>query len=226
MKCIYCLKVSDTTKGVAHVFPEAIVKNNVTLPIGTVCDDCNNYLKELDSALIAHNHIWPLIQIMGLPGKKGKPRKKLGFMELSEEDQSISMNLTQKSIEKISFTDKQIHVQAKNPQDFEDKLFRRALHHIALNSLALGGGHELVLNSVFDNARKYIRQPKKGEVWPYAQYFSSVREATIDAEPIANTPGLIIRLGIFHNDFYVDLLNSGGLHGWIANHLQSKALLH
>lgn len=225
MKCIYCLNLSDSTKGIAHVFPEAIIKNNVTLPIGSVCDDCNNYLKELDSALIAHNHIWPLIQIMGLPGKKGKPRKKLGFMERSEEDQSISINLSQKRIEKISCTDKQIHVQVKNPQEFEDKLFRRALHHIAFNSLALGG-QELVLKSIFDNVRKYIRQPKKGEVWPYAQYFPSGREAPIDVAPIPNTPGLIIRLGIFHNDFYVDLLNSGGLHGWVANHLQSKALLH
>ena len=89
MNCIYCLNDSDSTKGLAHIFLEAIFRNEVTLPKGVVCDQCNNYLKKLDSALVAHNHIWPLIQLMGFPGKTGKPRKKLGFMERSECDRSL-----------------------------------------------------------------------------------------------------------------------------------------
>lgn len=226
MKCIYCLNDSSAAKGVAHIFPEAIFKNDVTLPIGSVCDECNNYLKELDSALIAHNHIWPLIQLIGLPGKKGKPRKKLGFMELSEDAQSLSMKFTQKNIGKISFTGKQVQIHVKNPQNFDDKLFRRALHHIAFNALTFMGGKELMMNNIFNNARKYIRQPKKGEIWPYIQQFPSERQNPVDAQPIPSTHGLIIRLGIFHDDFYVDLLNTGDLHSWAAAHFQNSALRH
>ncbi|MBI5101054.1 MAG: hypothetical protein HZB33_04380, partial [Nitrospirae bacterium] len=150
MKCIYCRKPSTSAQGIAHVFPEAIVKNNIVLPKGSVCDSCNNYLKELDSALIAHNHIWPIIQMAGLPGKKGKPRKKLGYIERSDKDQSLLLNFNQKSIEKITVSEKQIHLQIKNPQNFEDKLFRRALHHVGFNFFALSRQNDSLLAAHFD----------------------------------------------------------------------------
>ena len=38
MHCIYCREPSDDALGVAHVFPEAIAQNDITLPKGTVCD--------------------------------------------------------------------------------------------------------------------------------------------------------------------------------------------
>jgi len=226
MNCIYCLNISNNTKGIAHVFPEAIFKNSVTLPLGSVCDGCNNYLKSLDSALIAHNHIWPLLQMMGLPGKKGKPRKKLGFMERSEKDRSISLNLPQKSIEKISFAENQVYVYSNSPQDFNENLFRRSLHHVAFNALAFMTGHETVMKNIFDNARKYIRKPKKGEVWHYVQNFPCHRYDPVDAQIISNAPGLIIRIGIFHNDFYIDLMNTGDLHDWAtAINLNNNVIL-
>lgn len=225
MNCIYCLQSAITVKSDAHVFPEAIIMNTTVLPKGYICDSCNNYLKELDSALIAHNHIWPIIQIKGLPGKKGRPRKKLGFIERADGDQSLSFRIKQKNIDKISFNSEQICVQLKNPSNFEDKLFRRALHHIAYNFLALTRGKEF-LKDRFDNARKYIRQPKKGEIWPYVQLFSVDRQSPVDAQEISDAPGMIIRLGIFHNNFFVDLLNSGTLHQWAKTRLPKDVLLH
>ena len=110
--------------------------------------------------------------MMGLPGKKGRPRKKLGFMERSESDRSISIVLLQKNIETLSFTTgKRIQIHARDPEDFSDSLFRRALHHVAFNSLALIEGCSHMQDKIFDSARKYVRQPKKGEVWPMFKDF-------------------------------------------------------
>jgi hypothetical protein len=52
---------------------------------------------------------------------------------------------------------------------FDFLRFRRALHHIALNLIAYQDGPERALDSSFDAIRRYVREPKKGESWPFLQ---------------------------------------------------------
>lgn len=79
MRCMYCLETADSAKGLAHVIPEAIAANGLTLPRGAVCDSCNSYLgHELDGVLSAHPVLALIIQFLRLPGKNDSVGKRLG----------------------------------------------------------------------------------------------------------------------------------------------------
>ena|SRR5687767_9297740 len=47
--------------------------------------------------------------------------------------------------------------------------FRRALYRIALSTVAMLEGADYAQDPKFDEARRYIRNPKTGEAWPFAQ---------------------------------------------------------
>lgn len=221
MTCIYCLKATSGAEGRAHVFPEAILANDSVLPKGAVCDGCNNYLSELDRVLILHNHIWPVIQMFGFPGKKGRSRKKLGFMERSDPDTPWRMRVAGKDITRITFDQNGVHIETSDPSGFDDLKFRRALHHVAFNFLALDSRADFVTGPRFNQARRYIRMPKPKEAWSYAQVIvqrHSVR-SVLGASRIPDAPGETVLLSIFSDDFFVDLLNTGALHSWARDHL-------
>lgn len=224
--CIYCREDSTRAKGQDHVYPEALGKHDLKLPLGAVCDSCNVYFSGLDSALIAHNHIWSVIQLLGLLGKKGKPRKKLGSMHRSSDSRIISLQANQRQITKIQFDSKRVHVEVKDPPEFKDLLFRRALHRFAFNVVAYEKSPAHVLQECFDPVRKYIRSPRRGEAWPYAQVIVNKKtmkrselEGRISFGITPDAPGLCVRLSIFVNDFYVDLLATGNLHEWARANL-------
>lgn len=86
--CIYCSKDASDALGVAHVIPEALVRNPMALPKGYVCDGCNRYLGKLDSSLVALPHISLTLQWHGVVGKRGRPRRKIGSVsaELQGDD--------------------------------------------------------------------------------------------------------------------------------------------
>lgn len=112
MNCIYCKQNSDKTKGIAHIFPEGLMKNEYTLPKGFVCDKCNQYLSDLDTALIHHNHIWPWVMIMQLPGKSGKPRQSLGYA--NNKEGKLNFKISQKNTEKITVYSNKVEIVGKN----------------------------------------------------------------------------------------------------------------
>jgi hypothetical protein len=216
MTCIYCERATSGAEGRAHVFPEAIVANEIVLPRGTVCDRCNNYLSELDRVLVLHNHIWPVIQVLGFPGKKGHVRKKLGFMERTDSDHPWRIRVGNEDISRITFDRSGVHIETKDPVGFDFLKFRRALHHVAFNFLALDCGIEYVTDRRFDQGRRYIRMPKPKEAWPYAQVIvqpHGIRSA-LGVGRVPDAPGEIVVLRIFNDDFFVDLLNTGELHSW------------
>ena len=47
--------------------------------------------------------------------------------------------------------------------------FRRALYRIALSTVAMQEGAEYALEPKFDEVRRYVRNPKPGEAWRFAQ---------------------------------------------------------
>jgi hypothetical protein len=60
------------------------------------------------------------------------------------------------------------------PADPEFKMleFRRALYRITLSTVAMLHGAEYALDPRFDEVRRYIRNPKPGEAWPFAQGYT------------------------------------------------------
>jgi hypothetical protein len=185
MLCIYCLKDSSNAKSLPHVVPEAITKNGVTLPRGAVCDDCNHYLgHELDSALLNHPVVAMLVQLLGTPGKRGRPREVAGNVKRDE----IKRELVIPCAAPETVTDAQGRrsqkVKPLVDPSFNLLRFRRALHHVAFNAVALRDGVERVLDARYDPVRRYVRRPHKGESWPYLQHFDFDRGVARDVTTV------------------------------------------
>lgn len=43
MRCLFCKNDSTGSKSIEHIVPESLGNKSLTLPVGYVCDSCNNY---------------------------------------------------------------------------------------------------------------------------------------------------------------------------------------
>ncbi len=94
-----------------------------------------------------------------------------------------------------------------NPHsEFNELKFSRALHYIAFNYLAYSAPHEDVLDSKFEAARKYIRNPNRMEFWPYYFMVGNSNVAEIRAK-IYMAPKGTFMLPIFDFFYFVNLFN-------------------
>src|SRR5437660_7492320 len=225
LPCIYCKDPKGPFKGDAHVFPEGLVANPLVLPSCTVCDPCNSYLgANVDSALIAFPYFALAIQVLGLPGKAGRPRRRIANVERDEGGDWVTVPIA--APKKVAAPDGGT---AMNVRPIVDKTFRmpafsRALYHVALNVLALEVGHRFVLREHLDGARRYVRSPGKGAFMPFLLTASSLENirAVVRGRRATEAPGETVVLQIFNYDFYIDLLNRGGLVEWAQRTLDTE----
>ena len=166
--CIYCRAETKGNEGVPHVIPEALSPNDMTLPRGAECDKCNHYFgRKLEPMLFRYPGVALALQFWGIRGKKGQ-RKQLGTVKRTRAGE---LRVTGHSL-KIE-TDEQgrrtIYLDLPTDPKFDMPAFRRALHRIALSTVALLESPEYALDPKFDEVRRYIRNPNQGEAWPYAQ---------------------------------------------------------
>jgi hypothetical protein len=88
-------------------------------------------LSELDTALILHRQVWLAIQALGLPGKKGKARRELGWMKRKKPDRSSSVTIEGKGKNKLFMDGNHIRIEKSEAPGWNLKRFRRSLHYIA-----------------------------------------------------------------------------------------------
>src|SRR5207249_2297285 len=89
-------------------------------------------------------------------------------------------------------------------------------YHAAMNVLTVELGHRFVLRDHLDPARRYVRSPAKGAFMPFlltARSLETIRPV-VRGRRATEAPGETVILQIFNYDFYVDLLNRGGLVEW------------
>jgi hypothetical protein len=154
---------------VAHVVAEGIGSNELTLPRGAVCDRCNHYIgHELETVLVAHPVISLAIQTFHLKGKGGRRRKRVGNVDRTVHKAAITIPCEEPVFTVVNGV-RSATLRPQVDTSFDFLRFRRALHHIALNLVAYQDGPERALDSSFDAIRKYVREPKKGESWPFVQ---------------------------------------------------------
>lgn len=185
MRCIFCKQDSSTSRTIEHTIPEALGNKEHTLPLGVVCDDCNNYfgLKVekplLDSdyfrQIRARNQISnkesrvPTINGILLPGvipiemmwdKEGH-----SIFPTRERDTSKLINLihnTQKGELIIPILERP-----------DEQLMSRFLAKLALETLASrflavpDGLNEVIDKSELDELRHYARFGSPQNSWPY-----------------------------------------------------------
>jgi hypothetical protein len=166
--CIYCRAQTTGKEGLPHVIPEALSPNDLTLPRGAECDKCNHYFgRKLEPNLYRYPGVAFALQFWGIHGKKGL-RKRLSTIERTDEGKTQASGHSLK-IETDKEGRRTIYLDLPTDPDFDMLEFRRGLYRIALSTVAMLEGADYALDPKFDEARRYIRNPKTGEAWPFAQ---------------------------------------------------------
>jgi hypothetical protein len=166
--------------------------------------------------LVSHPLISLAIQFHATPGKKGRPRQKVGNVDRAVHPYGITIPCAAPGVmlddsgERVAWS-----VTPLFDARFDMGKFRRALHHVAFNLTAAIKGPDAMLDGRYDEARRYIRYARRGEAWPYGRYVVSLE--TIDR---AMFGGLFdtqesdeeyVALRLFQTAFFVDLLHLGAL---------------
>ncbi len=212
--CIYCRKDSSDSKSQAHIIPEALLRNNVTLPLGVECDACNSYAAQLEQAFVHHNRIWVPIMMLRAPGKSGKKRKQLGHFVADDVNKIVTAKYQESWVESH---EGQNRIAFPDPPEFDEHKFRRCLGHIGLNYVAWKFGCDIALEARLDPLRSYVRQGTRNVKWPYGQvsYKDSEPRKTLSIGWEKKAPGLTVKIETYIDDFYIDVLNTGELKLWM-----------
>jgi hypothetical protein len=214
VNCIYCTRATTGSEGRAHAIPEALIQNDCVLPLGAVCGPCNNYLSELDSALIRHPLIGLAIQVIGTPGKTGRPRKKLSEIEREPADDPEALVRGGAIVytNEVDAAGKGRVVASFRPDPSFDMLkFRRGLHYLAFNALAMIDGVEVALDRRWDRLRNYIRRPTPKQSRPFVQFIPDPGDMPphVTVTPGERGAAEIFLIHIFGSVFAVELTESG-----------------
>lgn len=73
MRCIFCKQDSSASKSVEHIVPESLGNTEHVLPIGSVCDGCNQYFaRKVERPLLESPMLRLLRKSMAVPNKRGR----------------------------------------------------------------------------------------------------------------------------------------------------------
>lgn len=73
MQCIFCHKDSSNSKSVEHIIPESLGNKEFILPIGYVCDACNNYFSvKIEKELLAQPYFVSMRRRNDIKTKHGR----------------------------------------------------------------------------------------------------------------------------------------------------------
>lgn len=214
-RCIYCLESSGSSKNVPHALPEAVYRGGPAFPVGVICDKCNEYLgTKLETMLVKHPVVSMQMQSYGIPGKKGV-RRQLGVFERTQGDHpTLSFPVAEPKFRynkqgiRIGFT-----VMPLWDPHFDMDRFSRGLHMIAFNLAVLRRGIDTAFDAHYDRVRRYIREPGKGERWPFLQVIGPHTAVKLvpEVRPVECEGADLVKIELFNVIWWVDLQNSGVL---------------
>lgn len=73
MRCLFCKENSDKSKSIEHIVPESLGNKSFILPLGYVCDKCNNYFaREVEKPFLELSEIRLLRFQEAIPNKKNR----------------------------------------------------------------------------------------------------------------------------------------------------------
>ena len=187
MRCLFCKKNSDNSKSIEHIIPESLGNKSFILPLGFVCDKCNNYFaREVEKPFLHLPEIELLRFQEAIPNKKNrmpmiegringcypvKLKRRLRHdqvvneVEVTQDVMDIIFNHSQRDMNIImpAFTN-EIHFSSS-------LVISRFLAKIALESLAEriksieNSLEDLVEDRQYDAIRNHARLGM-GDVWP------------------------------------------------------------
>lgn len=73
MRCIFCKHDSSTSVSVEHIVPESLGNIDHVLPVGVVCDGCNQYFARKVERPLLESPMFRLLRAdMAIPNKRGR----------------------------------------------------------------------------------------------------------------------------------------------------------
>lgn len=188
MRCIFCKKVSTSSRSVEHIIPESLANLEHVLPPGVVCDKCNNYIaREVEKPLLDSCYFREKRFHSCLPNKEkrippidGIHLQSLTHIQLTKsiDDPTTSISVAPdadeskwiKSLQALESGTLIIPI-AKKPDDyvisrFVAKVGLEVLAHRVLN--VEGAINEIVDQPQLDQLRDFVRQGSPGNPWPYS----------------------------------------------------------
>lgn len=185
MHCIFCKNKSDDSKSREHIVPESLGNEQHILPLGWVCDSCNNYFSRKVEAPFLDTWYGTTSRFeMGIPNKKGKIPIVTGFHPRSHLKVNLMIDKDGMSIFAKNQKDESLFINSIREQEkgsicippagdpelnYETARFigKIALEILAYKCMDVEDGNEQLVNKVeLDELRNYVRQGKPGFVWP------------------------------------------------------------
>ena len=208
-ECLYCRRIV-ASRGVEHVYPEALGHHDMTLPRGAVCDRCNGKaLRRLDDAVAAHPHIGVVLMLYDVAGKRGRVRARHGMLERRDKGLHLAPPRTWVEETRVDHERKRIFVRVAPPPEFRSDLFCRGLFKIALNLVAHADGVGAALRPEYDQVRRFVVAPvTKETLLPYVQRTPPMDERAVDAVRFARyREGAhdSVAMWLLGGEFFVDL---------------------
>lgn len=185
MRCIFCKCNTENVKSREHIIPESLGNKEHVLPLGTVCDSCNNYFAvKIESFLLESSYFKSARHRNDILTKKGHlvPNKVLilhkdaGWVDMWKDEKGIIFRHEDMGI--IKLISEQVVTKLIIPiipePEKNDRIMSRFLAKAALEFLAYklcrceGWNEEIVDKVELNPLREYSRFDK-GEIWKYHQ---------------------------------------------------------
>lgn len=94
MRCLFCKNDSTNSKSVEHIVPESLGNKSLTLPLGYVCDVCNNYFaRKVEKPFMEMPDIKQMRFQLDVSNKKNRIPKINGIL-----DNGVQMKLSKRNI--------------------------------------------------------------------------------------------------------------------------------
>lgn len=161
-KCLYCLRTDRVFSSEEHTIPRGLGNEEIVLPVGVVCDACNNeVLSGLDSVLLEFTPIKFQRSFQGVKSRKGKSTilKTPGFHMSHIAENHIQINVLDNSktvtdMEDTSFKLNMLSSRKMTPE--YTKMIARALYKIGLGVVYKDLGEEVAYSTRFDEVREIV----------------------------------------------------------------------
>jgi hypothetical protein len=154
MKCLYCREVGQPSRTIEHFIPERLGEGHpFTLPVGVVCDRCQNWASHHVAPAIWNSDIvlrhWLFwFHVPGKHGKAGVMRGKSG-------------DVFAPSTVKITMSDDE---RTTNQMDRDELFLSRSIYKMALGALSWNTSLERALAPEYDSIGRALRT---GRFLPY-----------------------------------------------------------
>jgi hypothetical protein len=162
-KCIYCLRTEGDFSTEEHVCPESLGNEDVILPPGTVCKECNNGVLSMLDAHLANHDLIAFLKVNFLPvnPKTGEYTKatfaNFSMKRVSPSDIVIQNHgMRKKDWSASEASPGRFTIKEMGRVRFDPLMLGRCLYKIGLGMVAYHHGKTVALDRKYDDARAFI----------------------------------------------------------------------